>query len=206
MFSLEPQTLIVVYKDEFVLNQLKKLVESKDDADEENPTGTRDGSIQIVAWDEKVWADQKKAGNITNKVLFLGDIKGVKDLLPVLDICFSEHGVTFGTAGRQAALVIDPSKVADARAYNAFLEDLEKYNLPEALKAEKRKEEEGAVEEKQPTSFFAKLGNGIKKTSKAAIKGAKDFMASSGEKVRRQLYFYGVNRLYESALASFMEE
>ena len=51
MFFNESQqtTLIVVYKDELLTNQLKKYVETNDDIDEENVVGTKDGSVKIVA-------------------------------------------------------------------------------------------------------------------------------------------------------------
>ena len=58
------ETLIVVYKDEMLMNQLKKMVETKDDGGDEQIVGTRDASINIVAWAEKVWLGNKKAGNI----------------------------------------------------------------------------------------------------------------------------------------------
>ena len=48
----EPKTLIVVYKDEMLANQMKKLIETKDDT-EDGLTGTRDSSINVVTWTEK---------------------------------------------------------------------------------------------------------------------------------------------------------
>ena len=72
----EPKTLIIVYKDEMLANQMKKLIETKDDTDG-SITGTRDNSINVVTWTEKVWLANKKAGNITSKVLFLGNIKAL---------------------------------------------------------------------------------------------------------------------------------
>lgn len=39
----EPQTLIIVYKDEMLANQMKKMIETKDDT-EDSVTGTRDSS------------------------------------------------------------------------------------------------------------------------------------------------------------------
>lgn len=81
----EPQTLIIVYKDEMLANQMKKMIETKDDTDD-SITGTQDNSINVVAWTEKVWLANKKAGNITSKVLFLGNIKGVDKLIPVIDV------------------------------------------------------------------------------------------------------------------------
>ena len=42
------KTLIVVYKDELLMNQLKKMVETYDDA-EDSIVGTSDDSINIVS-------------------------------------------------------------------------------------------------------------------------------------------------------------
>lgn len=53
MFYTEPQTLVVVCKDEMLVNHLRKLVETKDDTGENSVVGTRDGSVKIVAWTEK---------------------------------------------------------------------------------------------------------------------------------------------------------
>lgn len=78
-----PKTLIVVYKDEMLMNQLKKLVETNDDSESGDIVGTTDDSINIVSWTEKVWLGNKKAGNIKDKVLFLGEIKGTDKLIPV---------------------------------------------------------------------------------------------------------------------------
>jgi len=78
---VEPQNLIVVYKDkdEISLNQLKKMVDTKDDeVDSDGIIGTEDGTVKIVSWNEKTWLNNKKAGNtgqLDDKVLFLGDIK-----------------------------------------------------------------------------------------------------------------------------------
>ena len=82
MFGM-PKTLIVVYKDEMLMNQLKKLVETNDDSESGDIVGTTDDSLNIVSWTEKVWLGNKKAGNIKDKVLFLGEIKGTDKLIPV---------------------------------------------------------------------------------------------------------------------------
>ena len=56
------KTLIVVYKDELLINQLKKLVETHDD-NGDTVIGTKDDTINIVSWTEKVWLANKKAGS-----------------------------------------------------------------------------------------------------------------------------------------------
>lgn len=132
---IEPKTLIVVYKDELILNQLKKLVETNDD-DKETGTivGTEDGSITIVAWDEKMWLSQKKAGTVEDKVLFIGNIKGTDKLEPVIDYKFDKWGIKYGWAGKQALILVDEYAVGKKEDYEAFLAEFKKQTLPEKKK------------------------------------------------------------------------
>lgn len=61
------QTLIVVYKDELVLNLLKKLIETNDDKSEDEIVGTEDGTVSVVSWDERMWLEQKKQAILIQK-------------------------------------------------------------------------------------------------------------------------------------------
>ena len=130
------KTLIVVYKDELLMNQLKKMVETHDD-NEQGVIGTRDDSINIVSWTEKVWLVNKKAGNIQGKILFLGEIKGTDKLIPVIDVKFDECGVKFGWAGNQAVVYADPKVLTTREDYDAFLEKISVLPVPGFLKATK---------------------------------------------------------------------
>ena len=130
------KTLIVVYKDELLVNQLKKMVETHDD-NEQSVIGTRDDSLNIVSWTEKVWLGNKKAGNIQGKILFLGEIKGTDKLIPVIDVKFDECGVKFGWAGNQAVVYADPKVLATREDYDAFLDKLSVLPVPSFLKATK---------------------------------------------------------------------
>lgn len=130
------KTLIVVYKDELLMNQLKKMVETHDD-DAQGIIGTRDDSISIVSWTEKVWLGNKKAGNIQGKILFLGDIKGTDKLIPVIDVKFDECGVKFGWAGNQAVVYADTNVLTTREDYDLFLEKLYDLPVPSFLKASK---------------------------------------------------------------------
>ena len=129
----EPKTLIVVYKDEMLANQMKKLIETKDDTDG-GLTGTRDSSINVVTWTEKIWLANKKAGNITSKVLFLGGIKGVDSLIPVVDVKFEKHGVRYGWAGNQAVIYAETDEVKTIDSYYAFYNELKSMPVPQAIK------------------------------------------------------------------------
>ena len=130
------KTLIVVYKDELLMNQLKKMVETHDD-NEHGAIGTRDDSINIVSWTEKVWLGNKKAGNIQGKILFLGEIKGTDKLIPVIDVKFDECGVKFGWAGNQAVVYADSKVLTTRKDYDAFLEKLSALPVPSFLKVTK---------------------------------------------------------------------
>lgn len=130
------KTLIVVYKDELLMNQLKKMVGTHDD-NEQGIVGTRDDSINIVSWTEKVWLGNKKAGNIQGKILFLGEIKGTDKLIPVIDVKFDECGVKFGWAGNQAAVFANPKILTIREDYDAFLKKLSALPVPAFLKTTK---------------------------------------------------------------------
>lgn len=181
------KTLIIVYKNEMLLNQLKKMIETKDD-NETEIIGIKDGSVKVVAWPEKTWLDQKKAGNITSKVLFLGDIEGVNKLIPVLDVKFNEFGAKFGWAGNQAAIFADVSIVCDEARYENFLNELKKLPIPDVLKGNKK-----AHFEVKQVSFLDKIAKGIQ--------GAFDNRIA----IKNQLLIYSVYKFYYLGLQDFIE-
>ncbi len=199
MFYSEPTTLIVVYKDELLVNQIKKLVETKDDTDSDTAVGTKDGSVSIVSWTEKVWLEQKKAGNINNKVLFLGDIKGTDKLTPVLDVKFDEFGVKYGWAGTQAVLFVDPQVIAKKEDYDAFLQKLNSLPVPEKLKAKVEDTPTPAKVGVGIAAFFGVIAAGIA----GAAMFAKDVFTNK-KAVKQQMLFYGIMNLYANHLEEFM--
>ena len=230
MFEIK-KTLIVVYKDELLVNQLKKMVETHDD-NEDDVIGTRDDSINVVSWGEKVWLENKKAGNIQGKILFLGDIKGTDKLIPVLDVKFDECGVKYGWAGNQAVLFADPKLLADRKAYDEFLERLSELPVPEFLKTMKENvvnigtdpELEGSSENEdsdysvdKSTDEKPKKAN-IFKAAQKVLNGGAEAVGKMGNQVvvkseelfrnknlmKRQMLFYGVIHLYNDGLEEFM--
>ncbi len=203
MFYSEPTTLIVVYKDELLVNQLKKLIETKDDGASDSVVGTTDGSVQIVAWTEKVWLEQKKTGNISAKILFLGDIKGTDKLIPVIDIKFEKFGVKYGWAGNQAVLTADPKAMKSREDYASFLADLGQLPAPvsvkSAIKATENhkitvKKEDGKLDVK---GMFSAIGANMADTAKDTFSNRKSLV--------QQMLVYGVINLYNKDLESFIQ-
>lgn len=203
MFYTEPQTLVVVCKDEMLVNQLRKLVETKDDAGEDSVVGTRDGSVKIVAWTEKIWLEQKKAGNIESKVLLVGDIKGVDKLIPVLDIKFDDCGVRYGWAGNQAVITIDPKALRKEADYNAFLEKLNALPVPEVIK----KKTSAAKDTAAKAGVSGAIGSffGLVGTLGAIGAGIAVSMFTNKTAVKQQMLFYGVLNLYNNHLEEYMQ-
>lgn len=222
----EQQTLIIVYKDEMLANQMKKMIETKDDTDD-SITGTKDSSINVVAWTEKVWLTNKKAGNITSKVLFLGDIKGVDKLIPVIDVKFSRHGIRYGWAGNQAVIYVFPNEIKSVESYRAFHEELETLPVPQMVKdaikpkvttkretvfADDTQVEAQLAEQKN--SLFTKgkniaknvghtIGDAVTEASERAMVFSEENFRKKKD-MERQMLFYGVIYLYNEGLETFM--
>ena len=218
----EPKTLIVVYKDEMLANQMKKLIETKDDT-EDGLTGTRDSSINVVTWTEKIWLANKKAGNITSKVLFLGGIKGVDSLIPVVDVKFEKHGVRYGWAGNQAVIYADPGEIKTIDSYYAFYSELKSMPVPQAIKdaskpktapTKEQPQEEVKQESEEKKGFFAKGKDLLKKVEDTIVDGMVDMAEKASifteenfrnkKAVERQMLFYGVINMYNEGLETFM--
>ncbi len=218
----EPKTLIVVYKDEMLANQMKKLIETKDDT-EDGLTGTRDSSINVVTWTEKNWLANKKAGNITSKVLFLGGIKGVDSLIPVVDVKFEKHGVRYGWAGNQAVIYADPGEIKTIDSYYAFYSELKSMPVPQAIKdaskpktapTKEQPQEEVKQESEEKKGFFAKGKDLLKKVEDTIVDGMVDMAEKASvfteenfrnkNTVERQMLFYGVINMYNEGLEIFM--
>ncbi len=227
----EPKTLIIVYKDEMLANQMKKLIETKDDSAEE-AVGTTDGSINVVAWTEKVWLANKKAGNINSKVLFLGKIKGVDKLIPVIDVKFDKHGIKYGWAGNQAVVYALPGEIKSIENYYEFYQELETLPVPKAVKElvkpnitpEQLEEtttdvpaEEAPVqaeENGEKKSFLDKAKGFAKKagstigeafvdiSGKVAVFSEENF--KNKKLMEQQMLFFGAISLYNDELESFM--
>ena len=234
MFYAEPKTLIVIYKNEMLVNQLKKLVETSDDLNEESIVGVKDGSVRIVSWTEDVWKAQKKAGNISNKVLFLGDFKDTKTLIPIMETKFDKYGIKYGWAGNQALIVSDPNVFADKGLYKEFLDELETYPLPDAIKPVHTDAEAVALENKpqknetlpevsteQKTKKKFNLTAAIGKTINFAGKTAKVVSTSVSHTfseinsaindlpadrfvITTQQYYYAIMKFYENHMEEFL--
>ncbi len=205
----EPRNLLVVYKnkDEVSLNQLKKFVDTKDDDSEsEKIVGTEDGTVKIISWDEKTWRDNKKAGNnghLDDKILFIGDIKGVDKLIPTLDIKFNQFGVSYGFSGKQAAIMVDPMPLLKRETYDEFIEDLKQVCTATTVKekrnfdfGDKKENVKGGVKFAAISALLGSIG---------AVATVTSYAFGDAKIIRNQQFLYGVAKLYLNDLDAFMK-
>lgn len=180
--------LAIVCKDDLLFEQIDKLVSAEDDKDESNVVGTKDGTVRIIRWSEDKWAHKHAAGTINNKVLIIGKTKDADCMLSKSETKFSEYGVSYGWNGNIAVVYADTAAVRDKKTYAEFLSKLDEMEIPDKYKKD----------------FKFKIN--IKSGLKAALATpflAKDFYDDKIS-VTRQLYFYGVIKLYYNDLESFM--
>ena len=207
MFN-QAKPLLVVYKekDEMILNQLKKLVDTKDD-EEGAPVGTEDGTVSIISWEEKLWLQNKKAGNtgdLADKVLFIGDVKGTDKLAPVLDIKYNKHGVSYGFAGNQALLSIKTKALSSRANYEAFFEELKQIKDLAIAKQDK-------VMKPGAKKQWLKVGAVVALTAINPLIGGLSNVAiykdlfGDAKLVRNQMLIYGITMLYLNDLDEFMK-
>lgn len=191
-------SLIVVYKekDEMAVNQLRKLLDTKDDT-EDGVVGVQDRTVKVVAWTEKVWLQNKASGKLDSKVLLIDDIKGAKSLLPIIEVKYSKHGITYGWAGNQAIISIEEKALFKKEDYEAFLADLKEI-------ADKI----GAEYGKKIAEDAAKL---LKEVWLTAIPLVGNFfsgklMGDALKQVREQMLMFAVTHIYLNHLDSFVKE
>ncbi len=182
MFGPQKKTLIIVYKDEMLLNQLKKLIESPGKPDDPDDSGISSETVNIVAWTEKLWKKNSAPGNISGKVLFLSDLKATDKLIPCIDKRICEDGITFGWAGNQAVLYADLNAIKDHESYTAFLEKLYELPVPDVIKyGKKGKPEDTHEDEEIPAETDPK---GDAPDTAEASDPAEDLEEASGEEAQ----------------------
>lgn len=182
------RNLAFVTKDELLFQQLRKLVETDDDTDEEVVVGTKDGTVRIVRWEEAKWVYRNKTDGIDTKVIVIGDCKGADDGIKMMDVRFDQYGVQYGWIGNCAYIHADLRKIRGKGVYDAFLTELNAMPAPEVIKEDKK--------------LRLNWKTGLK-TALATPLMAKDLYDDTYA-VKRQMYFFGIIHFYYHDLEAFL--
>lgn len=200
MMEKEQRTLFVVYnsKDELYSNLLRKLVATNDDnTDTGEIVGTEDDSVNIVAWNEKQWLDNKGTIDTSQKVLFLG--KTGEDLIPIIDEKYNKYGIVYGWAGDQAILYVDAKGLKKREVYNAFFKEVKEKIGEDSVKKEKKI---GTNKRTIIKTIGLNLPYVWPLLAGSLIKDRFD----DKKMVKDQQYFLGIYELYKNHLESFLNE
>lgn len=212
MFN-EKKKLMVVYekKDEMPFNYLKKLIETDDDDKENNIiVGSEDDSVSVIGWTEKVYLDNKKKGNISNKTIFLDDVKGVSKIAPIMDKKFDKFGISYGFAGNQAVISIDETVVKDESIHNEMKAFFEEY-----YKEKKFGDDNSDNNSGDNTDNSDKLGD-VKKKKIIAIAVTACYpvvgipfivdAVKTNRKLRDEMFLFAITKFYLDELDAFMKD
>lgn len=172
-----------------------------------------------MGWEEKVWLDNKKAGNtgsITNNILFIGDIKGTEQLKPIIDYKFANKIVSYGFAGKQALISYDIN-VGTAIGNKILKSNAEIEREYDTCLREFRAIDNSEYSKKDVRDLFSESGK--KKVAKIVTSVLVPFAApvvydpigynnkiiEADKLARTQMLMYGVTHFYLHSLEEFMK-
>ena len=125
--------LIVVCKNKLLSTEATKLIEAKDDIDNEEIVGIKDGTVQTILWNEAAWEEFHDKLTGTEKILIIDNIKNTKSLISK-QIRFEKFGVRYGWHGNVARIEADPKVLKSANEYKEFLSVMRGLEISEKLK------------------------------------------------------------------------
>lgn len=204
--------LIVVYekKDEIALNYLKQLVLSKDDnAETGEIVGTKDGTIEVIAWTEKVYLDNTKNRNISNKIIFMDDIKGIEKIVPIMKVKYNKYGVKYGISGNNAVISIDEKELNSDNEYEAFQKLYKDELMKVDMKVSDEKLEENQKKRKVARRTKARAvltnilvpGAGVVEVASAIATGKQNIKLT-----REMMFLYAITKFYLEEMEDFINK
>ncbi len=192
----DKKLLVVICKDELLLNEIRNLVETNDDTDG-TIVGTADNSIKIIPWTEKTWKNNAADERLNHaKILFVGDIEGTETISPLVETKFEKFGVSYGWTENKAILTANQKVLEDRKNYAEFLKELKSLPLPESAKnTEKTGGKIKAISAVVGTLLLGPIGTA------GALMGTH---AKDKKNLIQQMLLYGIINLYNNDLEFFM--
>ena len=126
-------TLIVVCKNKLLSTEMNKLINLKDDLDDETIVGTKDGTVHTIIWNESAWKAFRDKLTSNEKVLIIGKIKNTMPLT-LEQIRFEKFGVKYGWDKNIATIEADSKVLSKTDKYKEFLSSLNSLQVSEKLK------------------------------------------------------------------------
>ena len=179
-----PDTKVYAY-------QLLQLIGKKDDT-ETQIIGCKDGSVEAAVWEEKYYLHNEHTLSSDEKVVFIGNMKIVKSILPNIEEKYNKYGMKYGWLGNRSVIYVDKRFLTHGD-YLSFYH----YCILIGKKFEKLKEGEPVVEKPTFKDKFLSVSGKIQNTiASPAMK----------KKVREQQYNMATYHFYLYGLSRFLED
>ena len=197
----QKEKLLIVYeqKDELAYNYLRKLIETNDDNNETGEiVGSKDNTISVIGWTEKVYLDNIKKKAINGKVIYLDDVKGTDNIAPIIDVRFDRFGICYGFAGKKALISIDENKIKSKEDFDEMKDYFESLSLENKTNQKSSNYPGSATKERLIAIALATVHPVLSIPFVfESIKTQKD--------LRDRMFIYAINKFYLEELDAFMK-
>jgi len=194
MFKAEKIKLLIVCdeKTKIYANQLSQLISANDDHENE-VIGSKDGSVVASVWEEKHFLANEANISSDQNILFIGNSKPAKSVIPNVTEKFNHYGIHYGWLGNQAVIYVE-DKLLKKEEYDKFIDFC--------------KQQQKQIDEKVKFNLLHKIPSvnflnshllSINIISVIAKNKAK-------KKIMKQQYHIAAYHFYMNSLTSFLED
>ena len=193
---------------------LSALVTMKDDS-EDSVIGVKDGSVETVIWNEKIYTDNQAQLGSNNKIVFLGRSDIAKSVGANINCQneFSSYGVCYGYVSNKAVVYVDNTSLSGNKElydefydkYCAFMKSIGTEFAIGQIKDKVEIKTENVHESEKERSAFAKKAFGVfHKIDQMAAKGISVLVNT--KEIADQQNRCAIFAFYANMLATFMGE
>ena len=218
MFGAAVKKLIIVTGDKETIyaELLSSLISLKDD-DKENDkiVGTRDGSVEAVIWNEKIYNDNKPTLGSNSKIIFIGKNNPSEPIIP--SVRFNKEmkifGIRSGSIGNKAVIYIEPDNLIKNKDlydnfFTKYIEMTKQFDNSVADTESIEKAKHPGREAAAGTAGGAAAGFLVGGVVGGLLGGAIGDLTAKKDlhtKIPDQMFRYAILSFYLNELAEFME-
>ena len=216
MLGTTKKKLIIVTDDKsnVYAELLSELVTMKDDSTD-RVIGVKDGSVETVIWDEKIYTDNQAQLGSNNKIVFLGrsDISKTVGANINCQNDFSAYGICYGYVSNKAVVYVDNALLSANKElydefydkYCAFMKSIGTDFAVGQIKDKVEIKTENVPESEKERGAFAKKAFGVfHKIDQRAAKGISVLVNT--KEIADQQNRCAIFAFYANMLATFMGE
>ncbi len=193
---------------------LSALATMKDDG-ADNIIGVKDGSVETVIWNEKIYADNQAQLGSNNKIVFLGRSDVAKSVGANINCQndFSAYGICYGYVSNKAVVYVDNTSLSANKElydefyekYSAFMKSIGTEFATGQIKEKVEIKTENVHESEKDRGAFAKKAFGVfHKIDQMAAKGISVLVNT--KEIADQQNRCAIFAFYANVLATFMGE